>query len=107
MEQIKVRNVIGDPIKFTIGDGVSIDEIIKASEIPEQLLPQIVVLNHGLMIKEWSYITHPGDQLTICVRPTGGGGGGAVKTFWPRLQPLLWWLLPLHWLLLLAAHHFG
>ena len=71
-----VKNLIGEPMQLEMTEGISLNHLVVKAEIPESLLPQIAILNHGTLVKDWDYVITAGDQLAICVIPAGGGGGG-------------------------------
>lgn len=77
--QLTIRSLDREPVKVEIWDGLSLYQVMDIGNVPEDIRENIVIFNHGSIVADWSYITKPGDNLTICVVPTGGGGGGLLN----------------------------
>jgi hypothetical protein len=98
LNSVKVKHrIFEDAVHLTIPPGSSIQQIIDLAEIPEQALPNIVVLNHGSVISDWEYVTKDADNLAICVVPQGGGRGGksilgAIAMI--AIAAFAWWAAP-------------
>ncbi|MDP4836445.1 MAG: phage tail protein [Burkholderiales bacterium] len=99
LTQVKVKHrIFDDAVFLTLPPGASIQEIITLSEIPDEALPNIVVLNHGSIISDWEYVTRDSDSLAICVVPQGGRGGG--KSIFGAIAMIAvaafaWWAAPI------------
>jgi len=53
METMTVKNLTGEPMQLEMTEGISLNQLVEKAEIPKSLLPQIAILNHGILVKDW------------------------------------------------------